>query len=230
MEEEKEKSKKFHILDIFRNKRYYAIANLSVWFIIIIVLIVSVRISQPSVNKNNVSENQIYSGITGFDLIKNKNFRFKYSLLLNNNKSIFDGKQRDDKVLINDVTNNKEYFIQKNIVLLKTDQSYVLVKNPSKYFNYIDVDLIEKILLSSKIEDGEYIISCENFSEIIMEGKKFDDKYVYINVIKKNNIITKIEMDLGEYINSIDSDIKSAKLELEYFDFNLIEDFDVSVK
>ena len=60
-EKKEEKKKKFNVLDIFRNKRYYAIANLSFWSIIIIILIIYVRVSEPQteINSPNSEQNQI---------------------------------------------------------------------------------------------------------------------------------------------------------------------------
>ena len=43
-ENQEKKEKKFHVLDIFKNKKYYAIANLSFWSMIIIILIILVRV------------------------------------------------------------------------------------------------------------------------------------------------------------------------------------------
>ncbi len=230
-EVKEEKKKKFNVLDIFRNKRYYAIANLSFWSVIIIILSICVRVSEPQseINSPNTGQTQIQT-IEGFEKIKKKNFRFKYSLLLSNNSYVFEGKQSNDKILFNDVKNNKEYFIKNDVVLVKNNNNYILDKTPVKYFNYIDVELIEKILLSSQLEDTKYIISCNDFSKIIMNDNIFEDKHIYITLIRTTGIITKIQMDLGEYVNSIDSNVKSAKLDLEYYDFDLVEDFDITNK
>ena len=233
MDNNKEEKSRFHIIDIFRNKQYYAIANLSFWFIIIIILIVMMRISNPSVNSDSIKtstnvENEFVSNIDGFTNIKNKNFKFKYILTLSNEEIIYDGKQRNDKILFNDIKLNKEYYVQNDMVLEKEGTNYVLSKNPVKYFNYLDIDLIEKILLNSHLEENEYIISCTDFSKNISDEKEFNDEYIYIQLIKTNDIITKVIIDLGEYVNAVDSNIKSAKLELQYYDFNQVEDFNIN--
>lgn len=229
LEEEQTEEKKFKLIDIFRNKRYYAIANLVFWFGILLVLIIIARLT-PETNNVNNSENdlEIKSEFSGFSYIKNKNFNFKYTLLVNkenmSTETIYEGKEYNSKILFKDNKNN-EYFIQDNLILKKEKGNFVLSKNPCEYFDYLNVDLVEKILLKSTLDsDGGYILPLNEYLEILGQNVEETDKTIYIDITKNDQgVITTIEMDLSE----TNQTLKSVELKLEYSSFGEIEDFDI---
>ena len=239
-EEQTEEKKKFKLIDIFRNKRYYAIANLVFWFGVLLILIIIARITPPTSSvKNPENDLEIKSEFSGFSYIKNKNFNFKYTLSVDNGiflannekeiiKTIFEGKEYNSKILFKD-NKNSEFFIQDKLVLKKENNNFVLAKNPCEYFDYTNVDLVEKILLESTQDtDGGYILPLNKYLELIGVPQEVTDKTIYIDLTKdERGIITKIEMDLSEYISLTDSTIKSVELKLEYSSFGEIEDFDI---
>ncbi len=229
LEEEQTEEKKFKLIDIFRNKRYYAIANLVFWFGILLVLIIIARLT-PETNNVNNSENdlEIKSEFSGFSYIKNKNFNFKYTLLVNkenmSTETIYEGKEYNSKILFKDNKNN-EYFIQDNLILKKEKDNFVLSKNPCEYFDYLNADLVEKILLKSTLDsDGGYILPLNEYLEITEQNIEETDKTIYIDITKNDQgVITTIEIDLSE----TNQTLKSVELKLEYSSFGEIEDFDI---
>lgn len=231
---EEDNNHKFQLKEIITNKRYYAIANLAFYSIIIIILIIMAR-STPSTDVNSTNKNNnrdVVSEISGFDYIKGKNFKFIYTLDIDGKKTIYEGKQFDNKLLFVDKNINQEYYVDGNVSLIKEKDNYIYKKIDNNYFNYLDVDLIEKILSNVSYDDGDCFINLSKLYELT--GKTIEnieeDDAIHISIEKSNNIITKIDFDLSDYSLKLDENIKKSKLTLEYFDFNLVEDFKIEQK
>lgn len=223
--------KKFKITDLITNKQYNAILNLALGFGTIIILIIMIRLSGSSVPNNtndNINNNGTQSVVSGFNDIKGKNFSFKYTLLENGKSVVYQGKERENKILFTDATNKLEYYVIGDVVSVKKGNDYVIGTNPSKYFNYFDVELVEKIISSAKVDEDDYVISINDFSKVVSSDKSAEGD-IYINLTKSNGIITKITFDLGEYAVLTDKNIKTSVLTLEYSNFNLIDDFDIKI-
>ena len=159
--------KKFKITDLITNKQYNAILNLALGFGTIIILIIMIRLSGSSVpnnTNNNINSNGTQSVVSGFNDIKGKNFSFKYTLLENGKSVVYQGKERENKILFTDATNKLEYYVIGDVVSVKKGNDYVIGTNPSKYFNYFDVELVEKIISSAKVDEDDYVISINDFS------------------------------------------------------------------
>lgn len=221
--------KKFKITDLITNKQYNAILNLVLGFGTIIILIIMIRLSGSSVpnnTNNNINNNGTQSVVSGFNDIKGKNFSFKYTLAENGKSVVYQGKERENKILFTDATNKLEYYVIGDVVSVKKGNDYVIGTNPSKYFNYFDVELVEKIISSAKVDEDDYVISINDFSKLVSSDKSAEGD-IYISLTKSNGIITKITFDLGEYAVLTDKNIKTSVLTLEYSNFNLIDDFDI---
>lgn len=221
--------KKFKITDLITNKQYNAILNLVLGFGTIIILIIMIRLSGSSVpnnTNNNINNNGTQSVVSGFNDIKSKNFSFKYTLTENGKSVVYQGKERENKILFTDTINKLEYYAIGDVVSVKKGNDYVIGTNPSKYFNYFDVELVEKIISSAKVDEDDYVISINDFSKLVSSDKSSEGD-IYINLTKSNGIITKITFDLGEYAVLTDKNIKTSVLTLEYSNFNLIDDFEI---
>lgn len=221
--------KKFKITDLITNKQYNAILNLVLGFGTIIILIIMIRLSGSSVpnnTNNNINNNGTQSVVSGFNDIKGKNFSFKYTLTENGKSVVYQGKERENKLLFTDTINKLEYYAIGDVVSVKKGNDYVIGTNPSKYFNYFDVELVEKIISSAKVDEDDYVISINDFSKLVSSDKSSEGD-IYINLTKSNGIITKITFDLGEYAVLTDKNIKTSVLTLEYSNFNLIDDFEI---
>lgn len=221
--------KKFKITDLITNKQYNAILNLVLGFGTIIILIIMIRLSGSSVpnnTNNNINNNGIQSVVSGFNDIKGKNFSFKYTLTENGKSVVYQGKERENKLLFTDTINKLEYYAIGDVVSVKKGNDYVIGTNPSKYFNYFDVELVEKIISSAKVDEDDYVISINDFSKLVSSDKSSEGD-IYISLTKSNGIITKITFDLGEYAVLTDKNIKTSVLTLEYSNFNLIDDFEI---
>lgn len=221
-----EEKKKITFKDIITNKQYRAIANLVFYGCMILALIIFVRTTPTSSSVNRINSNDdnniTESSVDGFNYIKNKNYNFKYVLAESGIKTIYEGKQYNNAMSF--VSNEKEYFYEDGIFLEKENDKYVLSEFKTKYFNYFNVDMIEKLISNCKIDEEEYSIDLKKFGEIIGDNTFIEtNKEILIFLEKKNGIITKIEFDLSELSDS-DSEIS---LILEYSNFGLIDAFSI---
>ena len=224
--EKKDKNKeseKFKIKEIFTNKRYYAIANLIFYSSVILLLIVFVRTSPTTTDNDSLVDNQVVEkSIEGFESIKNKNFNFKYTVKTKTEEVIYEGKQRDTKILFVNALDKTEYFREGKIILEKKGEEYVWNNSLKNYFDFFDVELINNILQNSILEDGEYFISNKEFSNVVDFDMTDDSIYgVYIKLNKQNSVVTSIEFDFSEISDSVEAIV------LEYNNYGLIEDFDI---
>lgn len=230
--EENQKKEKFKITDLYKNKQYYAIINLVFYSIIILILIIGVRSNSSQTSKEDsikINRGSQTTNVEGFKSIKNKNFEFEYTLSVDNNTVIYKGKQYKNKIDFTDNINN-HYMVQDDIFIKKDSDKSVLVDSPLKYFNYLNVDIIEKIVAASKKDENDQVISLNEFLPIIKDNYapeyKYDDD-VFITITKNNGIITEITFDITNFVNLDNADIKNAKLSLKYSNFGLVDNFDI---
>jgi len=225
------KNKKFNIVELFKNKQYYAILNLSFYSLLIIALIIFVRVGSGNATgrqDQNIDGNTTASEVAGFDYIKNKNFEFSYNLKIDSSDLLYEGKQSGNKILFKDLTNNNNYFVNEDIYLVKQESQYILTESPLQYFNYLAVDLIENILKATKSDENELVISLKEFLTIIGDNTDYNsDDDIIINLVQQNNNISRIEMDITSYIQLTKPEIENAFLVLNYSNFNLVEDIKI---
>lgn len=228
-----QQNKKFRLIDLIKNKRYYAILNLTFYSILIIVLIIGVRGGNNSTNNslnNKLNFNNETAIVDGFQNIKNKNFMFTYTLQKDNEKIIYEGKQNNNKIFFKNLQDNKEYVIQDSVILEKKEEQYVLTESPIQYFDYLNVDLIEQLLSKLRKDESDYILSMNDFIAIINSEEKTNEYYdedIFVEVKKQNNIITELVFNITPFVSLKESNVNSVKLYLQYKDFGLVEDFEI---
>lgn len=227
-----QENKKFRLIDLIKNKRYYAILNLTFYSILIIVLIIGVRTGNSGSNNfdNRFNSNDETAVVDGFQNVKNKNFMFIYTLQKDNEKIVYEGKQSNNKIYFKNLQDNKEYVIQDSVVLVRKQEQYVLTESPIQYFNYLNVDLIEQLLSKLRKDENDYIISMNDFVSIIDAEEKTNEYYdedIFVEIKKQNNIITELVFDITAFVSLKESNVNSVKLYLQYKDFGLVEDFQI---
>ena len=234
LKEVEQENKKFRLIDLIKNKRYYAILNLTFYSILIIALVIGIRSgnsgSNNSLNNNLNNSMDTTTIVEGFQNVKNKNFRFVYTLQTDNNKIIYEGKQYSNKIYFKDLQENKEYVMQDSVVLQKKQEQYVLTESPIQYFNYLNVELIEQLLSKVKKDEKDYIISMNDFVAIINDEEKTNENYdedIFVEIKKQNNIITELIFDITPLVRFNESNVNNVKLYLQYKDFALVEDFKI---
>ena len=147
-----------------------------------------------------------------------------------NEKIVYEGKQYNNKVYLKKIDENIEFVIQDSVILEKKEDQYVLSKTPVQYFNYLNVELIEKILSKIRKDENDNIISMNDFLTIISEEQQITQYYdedIFVEVKKQNDIITELVFDITPLANLKEANVNSVKLYLQYKNFGLVEDFEI---
>lgn len=229
----KKEKGKFNIKELFTNKQYRAIAILIFYAILFTFLIIG--LNAPRNLNVNESGNHI-SSLDGYKLIDGKNFNYKYTLMVDEEIYYYEGKKYDNKELVT-VTKDgmiEEYYFENKSIYIKRDNGYVLIeKKPYMLFDFFNTDILDEIILRSLVEDKEnhqYKVTNQEIHNVIGEGiKKYDNGYNYISLIYRNENITGITFDFSNYARVTREDYNTIIITLNYFDFNLVDDFKIEV-
>ena len=103
------------------------------------------------------------------------------------------------------------------------NKNYILTNNPSLYFNFFDIEKIKAII--SKLNNN----SISNKELYYLEKKEFigDNRLNKVDIIKENNIIKQVKIDLTNFANLYKSNSK-VTLILNYSDYNKINEININ--
>lgn len=230
---DKNKNAKFNIKELFTNKQYRAIAILIFYGILFTFIIIG--LNAPRNLNVNESGNHI-SSLDGYKLIDGKNFNYKYTLMVDDEIYYYEGKKYDNKEKVT-VTKDgiiEEYYFENKNIYIKRDNGYVLTENkPYMLFDFFNTDILDEIILRSMVEDKvnhKYKVTNQEIHNVIGEGiKKLDNGYNYISLVYRNDNITGITFDFSNYARITKEDYNTIIITLNYFDFNLVDDFKINV-
>ncbi|MBR4262885.1 MAG: hypothetical protein IKQ35_05945 [Bacilli bacterium] len=192
----------------------------AIYLLIIIFMIVIVRINDSKIQENPVKED---------NLTKN-NYYYTYKLTINDDTYIYEGKKFNDKESFR-VTKDKEendYYIYKDIALIKKDNDYVLTKKPYFYIDYFNINEINKIINMSEYDkkDKIYKLSTTNFA-LAYDIEVNDKSLNTIKIKYKDNHISKVTIDYTNYAIARGEAARKVIVELEYKDYGKVKDFDI---
>lgn len=225
--ENNNKEKKFQFKELFTNKQYRSIIILSFYAILFTVLIVFIRnpvdVGTGGNNKTNVE---------GYELIDNKNFGYKYTVTLDEDIYVYEGQKYDNKDLFTlskgEVSAN--YYVEGDKFYKEENGVYKsIMDKPIMVFDYFNTNLLDQLIARSIIIDeknNKYKIDNQALYDILNEDtSKVESGDNYITLGYRNSNITKIEFELGNYARLVGDNYDKVVINLEYYDFNLIEDF-----
>ena len=244
--------KKINIAAIISDKQKRAWLILGLYFIFIFFLIVLLRssYSYENIEKNNKTESENKNEIIKedepkniekdnldeldnmFSFIDQNNYNFVFTLNYNNEEYVTNGKRYNNKF---DFTySNKDqsiYFVgTTNNLKMKKDDVFLSIVFPYTYFNYFDNDIIKKIIRNSTYNETSkiYEITSKKLNEILGHSDTDDLSINTFELVTKNNKIVKINADFTKALATLDSSETNAKISLNYSDFGLIDDFNVT--
>lgn len=227
-------NKKISIKEIFLNRQYRSIAILIFYFVLFVVIIIGIRMPNNTYFDDG---GNVVSELSGYELIENKNFGYKYTVTVDDEVYLYEGKKYNDKELVVITKNDesREYYFNKEDIYVKEKESYVkTIKKPYMLFDFFDTDILDKIIIRSVIVDEEnhkYKVDNQKIFDVISdEFARIENGYNYISLIYRNEFITGITFDFSNYAKTMKEDFERIIISLEYFDFNLIDDFEVEVK
>lgn len=237
--------KSFNFSDVINDKKQRSRLILVAYLILFIVLIIIVRMNSTNtynekteekieeIDNNEsspIEDKEIDSEINDmFSFIDMNNYDFSYYIDIDNSISMIDGKRYKDKysfVLVNSgdkllFNGTSSYMKAKE----ENEDSYKLIGFPYILVNYFNNSIIKNFINKSTSNDGVYEITNEKIGEVINNNQVTGDEVNTIKLIKNNNKITQIEMDLSNALSIYTKKETKATLILKYTNFGLIDDF-----
>lgn len=228
--EENKKEQKFEFKELFTNKQYRSIAILIFYAILFVVVIAMIRM--PS-NSGIIENGTHVTNVKGFELIDNKNFSYKYTIMVDDEQYIYEGKKFKDKDLVTLTKDEetREYYLENNKYYVKEEDSFVsIVEKPILIFDFFHTDALDMLISRSILIDevaNRYRIDNQDLYDVLnSDNSKVDSGENYITLNYRNSNITRIVFELDNYSKTIGENYNKVIITLEYFDFNLIDDFD----
>lgn len=227
--EKKEENKKFHVKELFLNKQYRSIIILVFYVVLFTVLIIGLR--QPRSMHSTNNGGNVSSNVKGYDLILNNNFGYKYTVEMDEVEYVYEGKryQNKDLVTISSGEESREYYFEGDSYYGKTEDTYKSVfTKPIFIFDYFNTKALGTAIGRATFDEekGQYIIDNQNLYDVLSDNNdKVEKGDNFITLEYRNSYITKITFDVTNYANMLGERCEKATITLEYFDFNLIDDF-----
>jgi hypothetical protein len=192
----------------------------SIYIIFIVFMIVMVRLNESSTKKEKEDNKNI----------TNSNYYFTYILNIDDEIYYYEGKRFNDKQSFK-VTNNKEsneYYLYRDIALIKKDKDYVLIDKPAYFINYFDTNEINQIINMAEYDKKEKIYKLTTTNFALVYDLDINDKS--LNTIKleyKDNHLYKVKMDYTNYVIARGEPVRRVYIELEYKEYGKVKDFDI---
>ena len=211
-------------------KRIIKIANLLFYIVIFIVFIYFVfqinskkNIKNSNKQKTEIKEEKKQNNeLKEFD---NKNFKFEYILEIDGIKTTYLGENNKNRThfIYKSSKEESEYYSIEDVFLKHNNKNYILSTNPSLYFNFFDIEKIKAIIL--KLNNNS--ISNKDLYYIEKSELLGDNRLNKVDIIKENNIIKQVKIDLTNFANLYKSNSK-VTLILNYSDYNKINEININ--
>lgn len=231
-ENKKNNEKKFNIKELYTNRQYRSIIILVFYVILFAVLITGLRSNRTMVNKDNNTNKGVT--VKGFELINKRNFNYKYTVIADGETFIYEGKKYENKeyFTLSKDEESKEYYIVDSEVYVKSDDNdrFIMVSNkPTIVFDFLNIRTVQELLSRAIIVDednNKYEITNQTLYDFLSSDNfKVDDGNNTIELYYRNSYVTGVDFDLSEYAKTLGEKYSNVNIKLEYFDFDLVENF-----
>lgn len=210
-------------------KKIIKLANLVFYIVIFIIFIFFVfQInSKKNIKKSNDKKviEKLEKNKNDFKEFFNKNFKFEYILEIDDIKTTYIGENNKNKThfIYKSSKEESEYYSIEDIFLKHNNKNYILSTNPSLYFNFFDIEKIKAIIL--KLNNN----SISNKDLYYIEKSEFlgDNRLNKVDIIKENNLIKQIKIDLSNFAKIYQSNVKVI-LTLNYSDYNKVNEININ--
>ena len=210
-------------------KKIIKLANLVFYIVIFIIFIFFVfQInSKKNIKKSNDKKviEKLEKNKNDFKEFFNKNFKFEYILEIDDIKTTYIGENNKNRThfIYKSSKEESEYYSIEDVFLKHNNKNYILSTNPSLYFNFFDIEKIKAIIL--KLNNN----SISNKDLYYIEKSEFlgDNRLNKVDIIKENNLIKQIKIDLSNFAKIYQSNVKVI-LTLNYSDYNKINEININ--
>lgn len=233
--------KSFSFSDLINDKKQRSRLFLGAYLILFIVLIIIIRMNSTNTYNEHIEEEKpkeeeeieekvIDNEIDNmFSFIDMNNYEFSYTIDVDNSISLIEGKRYKDKYsFILTSSSDKLYFNGTTSYMKAKDEFEGIYKYtgfPYILINYFNNSIIKEFINKSILKDGIYEITNENIGKVIGNNQIIGNEINTIKLIKSNNKVTQIEMDLSNVLSLYSKKETKANLVLKYTNFGLIDDF-----
>ena len=243
------KKKNFNLSEILNDKQKRSRFFLAIYLIIFIILIVFVRLNLSSTqdlnkektNKENVINEEKTNNVQIEEVVKNddmfsfidlNNYDFKYIINMDTTNTSIVGKRYNDKYEFSLDSNGSVLFFNGTTNYIRAretiDGEYKITGFPYVLVNIFDNNVVKKIINNSELKDNVYEITTEKLGAIVGNNNLNNKEEINtIELVKRNNKVTEINMDLSNAISSYMNNKTKAIIKLEYSNFGLIDDFKI---
>ena len=210
-------------------KKIIKLANLVFYIVIFIIFIFFVfQInSKKNIKKSNDKKviEKLGKNKNDFKEFLNKNFKFEYILEIDGIKTTYIGENNKNRThfIYKSSKEESEYYSIEDIFLKHNNKNYILSTNPTLYFNFFDIEKIKAIIL--KLNNN----SISNKDLYYIEKSEFlgDNRLNKVDIIKENNIVKQIKIDLSNFAKIYQSNVKVI-LTLNYSDYNKLNEININ--
>ena len=210
-------------------KKIIKLANLVFYIVIFIIFIFFVfQInSKKNIKKSNDKKviEKLEKNKNDFKEFFNKNFKFEYILEIDGVKTTYIGENNKNKThfIYKSSKEESEYYSIEDVFLKHNNKNYILSTNPSLYFNFFDIEKIKAIIL--KLNNN----SISNKDLYYIEKSEFlgDNRLNKVDIIKENNLVKQIKIDLSNFAKIYQSNVKVI-LTLNYSDYNKVNEININ--
>ena len=210
-------------------KKIIKLANLVFYIVIFIIFIFFVfQInSKKNIKKSNDKKviEKLEKNKNDFKEFLNKNFKFEYILEIDDIKTTYIGENNKNRThfIYKSSKEESEYYSIEDVFLKYNNKNYILSTNPSLYFNFFDIEKIKAIIL--KLNNN----SISNKDLYYIEKSEFlgDNRLNKVDIIKENNLIKQIKIDLSNFAKIYQSNVKVI-LTLNYSDYNKVNEININ--
>lgn len=217
----KESEKLQRFKELWADPKTHSIMVLVFWLIFMAALIIFVRLTTvSSVSPNEVNENKV----TSFDTIKN----YEFSYVKDDNE--IHGKVYDDNIVF--ILNNHRYYYNDGVYLINGDTSTEQTLDLG--WLKINSSMLNNLLgglTGTDINDyTQYVVPLDRFVSLYEIDTDADltkamTYNVLLNVYKKDDVISKVVLDLTNYRIFRFNDNKPYVLTLYFYNINGVNDF-----
>lgn len=233
-----DKIKKFWklIKELNSTPRGKAVLFFGFYAIFFIVLFIIMAIGKSN---NNYSLDDIYNtNKISFSSI-DSNFEYSYKFYIDNNIYTYDGKKRNNEETF--IFNNAGYYNKNGDFYQNDGGNYVEVDSPFIYREFTDTDVIKQLIdvssFSSKTEyeNGDMMYNYKiTTSTIVKElddiDTDIDDVPNEISIyVSKDGNIKNIKFNLNSYGLFKSISMNKFEIELSYFNYGEVDDFNILV-
>ena len=210
-------------------KKIIKLANLVFYIVIFIIFIFFVfQInSKKNIKKSNDKKviEKLEKNKNDFKEFFNKNFKFEYILEIDDIKTTYIGENNKNRThfIYKSSKEESEYYSIEDVFLKHNNKNYILSTNPSLYFNFFDIEKIKAIIL--KLNNNS--ISNKDLYYIEKSELLGDNRLNKVDIIKENNIVKQIKIDLSNFAKIYQSNVKVI-LTLNYSDYNKVNEININ--